>query len=818
MCTHFPLNNPLPRGLVAITLVLLLSAAPLLAQRPAATPRQSAPPAPEVTFDTLLAADRYKLYGEVRNVGQLLSSGGAGEIVEPIIKLADPGPQFKSIINFLKKNSEALGSSRLMFATWAVRTDLPSVLVAIEFSNQDDAAKFAPKLEKFIPTVLPPPPSPEATPAGQSTPNSSPAPAASPKEAKPSAAPTPSPGPEQPSFVISHSGNLVFLSDKSFKFEKLHPASAKTLFQDQNFRIAHDKFSSEPVFLYFNIALEEQSKPQPSSPTKTQAELEAERAKQEEEDARTNQIAAEMASATPEPQPTSEAPKAVLMAGQSPSPSPTPTPSMEERAQKIASAQIGQLLNSLGYGEPQEPEAVGLALALDGNEYVVRALLIDKPEAKKLPIPFLPQLVSGPPYTGDAASVLPDDTEVLVSASIDLTQTHDGMRKAAELKAKEDAGPEASVYKNGVMIAPRGAKEPAPDAFAEFERKAGFKIRDELLPALGNEIALAGSLRTLQGAGVLNLGPATPSTQTAKKEENKDDAKKQAESLLPLLLIEVKDRDTMRRLMPHILTGLGIGEANLIAQTEHREDTEMVNYAGMFAYAFVGNFLVISDAAGVRRLIDANVNHQTLSANTVFHNSRRWQSQRTLGQIYISPALMQDYQDAVRAQSATMDAGLRDFLLSLDPRSEAITYALANEGLGTQHELHVPKNLIITMVAGISSATKNPPPEANETIAIMVMRIAAAAETQYKEGPGKGNYGTLQQLIDAKLMGPPEMYEKYGYKFDLTVMGDQFEAVATPREYGKTGKRSFFVDKSGVVRGDDHGGGPATIADKPVQE
>jgi hypothetical protein len=29
----------------------------------------------------------------------------AGEIVDQIVKLADPGPQFKSIISFLKKNS-----------------------------------------------------------------------------------------------------------------------------------------------------------------------------------------------------------------------------------------------------------------------------------------------------------------------------------------------------------------------------------------------------------------------------------------------------------------------------------------------------------------------------------------------------------------------------------------------------------------------------------------------------------------------------------------------------------------------------------------
>jgi hypothetical protein len=92
-----------------------------------------------------------------------------------------------------------------------------------------------------------------------------------------------------------------------------------------------------------------------------------------------------------------------------------------------------------------------------------------------------------------------------------------------------------------------------------------------------------------------------------------------------------------------------------------------------------------------------------------------------------------------------------------------------------------------------------------------------SVEEQYKQGPGKSSYGSFQQLIDMKML-MPDQFDKYGYKFELSATGDRFEAVATPKEYGKTGKRSFFVDKSGVVRGDDHGGGPATIADRPVQE
>jgi len=163
-----------------------------------------------------------------------------------------------------------------------------------------------------------------------------------------------------------------------------------------------------------------------------------------------------------------------------------------------------------------------------------------------------------------------------------------------------------------------------------------------------------------------------------------------------------------------------------------------------------------------------------------------------------------------------MDQAMRDFLLSLDPRSEAITYALSNDGQGMQHELHLPKNLILTMVAGISSSVKNPPPEANEGIAIGLLQYLANSEAQYKAGPGKGSYASLQQLVEAKMFRSEE-FDRYGYNFQVTVNGDQFEAVATPREYGKTGTRSFFVDKSNAVRGGDHGGGPATIADPVIQ-
>src|SRR3989441_12619792 len=305
----------------SLVIATALVTAPLLAQRPTTTPakpqaqREATPRIPDPTFETLLGADTYKLYGEVRNVGQLLNTGGAGEIVEPIIKLANPPQEFQSIIKFLKKNEEALVTSRLLFASWPARADVPDAFVAIEFATPEEAAKFYPKLETFLPTVLPPVPiepepkpnrPPEAKPSEpgkqpMAEPGKGGTQAAPPAERRAGSARTEAPQERLP-FVISHKGNLVFISDKSFKFEKLHPASSKALAEDQNFRIAHDRFSSESIFLSFNVGLEDRSKPKASAgPFVT--EQEAERSRLKDTDAALDQTPARPPSDPSMPQP-----------------------------------------------------------------------------------------------------------------------------------------------------------------------------------------------------------------------------------------------------------------------------------------------------------------------------------------------------------------------------------------------------------------------------------------------------------------------------------------------------------------------------------
>ena len=44
---------------------------------------------------------------------------------------------------------------------------------------------------------------------------------------------------------------------------------------------------------------------------------------------------------------------------------------------------------------------------------------------------------------------------------------------------------------------------------------------------------------------------------------------------------------------------------------------------------------------------------------------------------------------------------LRNFLYRLSPVIDPVSYSLTNDGLGPMHELHVPRNTVMLLVAGL---------------------------------------------------------------------------------------------------------------------
>ena len=750
--------------LAALLLIFTLFTSPALAQKrqTPARPQPKAAPAPAPTFDNLVPADSYVVYGEVRDAGQLIRSSAINDLLAPILKLAGPPKEFKSVVKWLNAHADQVMSSRLLVAAWNVNKQVPETLVAIEFASPEEAAKFTTPLNEFLPTVLP---TPTPDPSTKNAP------------------------PPKPPFHLERLGSLVVISPRPWTMKQLRPAGSKPLGDDPNFRTARNRFNSEPIFAFVDFKLMNKEDEE------RRKQAEAERQKVEEQ-AKQNAKPPEQAVTNEE---LIEAEKAVklggpvaILAAEPPKETPTPDP---------VTAALGYLGDSFFGGETHMPDAVALALSFEGESFDLRGLLVNAPGETSDALPFWPNVIPGMAIAPEAPSVFPANTELFATMSLDLPQIYAAMSKPRKSEFTFSKG------RMGQMT--RVEIEPP---FKPIEKQLNLSIENDLLPLLGSEVAVG---LPMQGLNVVGFGPppASPGKNPEKK-ENENEPDQPVSTHAPILAISVKDRERLRVLMPKLIEALGFKGASSFATTERREDTELISYANLFAYAFVGDFLVLSsDAATTRNVVDSYLKHETLASDTHYRAYTRWQSRQLQGQFYISPALMESYRTwATQSMTTRMGDQMQNFLATLSTVAQPITYSLSNEGIGPLHELHVPKNLLAIFVAGISGEMNPPPLVQNERMAIGLMYQIVYAEEQYKSKNGGGNYGTLEDLISADLFSK-DAIEKSGYKFEVIINGDKLEVSAVPSEYGKTGSLSLFLDQTHVLRGGDRNGAAATAAD-----
>jgi hypothetical protein len=112
---------------------------------------------------------------------------------------------------------------------------------------------------------------------------------------------------------------------------------------------------------------------------------------------------------------------------------------------------------------------------------------------------------------------------------------------------------------------------------------------------------------------------------------------------------------------------------------------------------------------------------------------------------------------------------------------------------------------------------------ANEGSAINSLRKIHAAEATYQATAGRGDFGNIEDLHRHNMIAADlASGTRRGYRFKVEAVKDTgeglpgFIAVAVPTDYGSTGKRSFFVDETGVIRAADSQGMEATRHDPPV--
>ena len=104
----------------------------------------------------------------------------------------------------------------------------------------------------------------------------------------------------------------------------------------------------------------------------------------------------------------------------------------------------------------------------------------------------------------------------------------------------------------------------------------------------------------------------------------------------------------------------------------------------------------------------------------------------------------------------------------------------------------------------------------NEIAAQARLRSIVTAEMAYSM-ESQGEYASLDTLVERGLMADPSRGKLNSYRFNVRVKRGGFEVTAEPERYGITGKRSFFVDESRILRGGDKHGSTANASDPMIE-
>ena len=788
------------------------------AAQPQAPPRRAEPDTP---VEEMLAADSYTVYLELRRVGTLARGAEVKSAVASLVLFG--GSEAKPLTDlyaFVSDNAEALGESRVVAAFLPARPEVPQGLIAVELESLAAAAAFEPKLRRMLGEGVPQ--------VKQAITGAAREPAL-PRRAERARGAAKAPAPD---FVLKRSGRWLLAADAPFTLKRLRgEEGAPSLADSARFQSVRARFASDALFVYVDTnvaqqgwalqmqrAAEEQPEmtgavvnpPEPGTGESgviigiregrpgetTAAVINPEEAQPESED---------------EPGPDSELTPEEVAAieaeegeGEESKAEPPPPPTEEE----LAVLGMSRVLGGLWGGAPRIPGAFALGASLDGGAVAVRLAVENTPDGLVSIIPFLPNFVSGPPVTAETAAVAPADAELYVAGSLDWTQVYNQTLGAAAV--------------NPVMVrhtfpegdggwSEKAKQQPSVDeTIAAVEKLFGFKFREDLLPALGNEVAISMPLKEFM------LGRARVATEKEKKEAEARDAEPGF-----LYLAALNSPERVREILPRALVAFGFAAPGTPQRAEKRKgfDIHTLGAGEGFAYAVVNNFLVAGELKAVRHCVDSFDARQTLASANAYRDAVAWQAKQKLAHIYLSDAIMKATLEETRRRSGgSTDPVVRTLLAQLEAAEAApASYEATNEGDVVVHAARLPVSLVRNYALTIAVTVKDAPVLTNEAMAFYALQRIVWAESAYKDERKKERFGTLEELMEEKLL-EKTFIENHGYRFEVEVVGDKFSVSATPKSYGKTGRRSFFADQTGTFRAADRKGQPATPDDPAVEQ
>jgi hypothetical protein len=786
-----------------------------------------AEPGPSV--EEMLAADSYTVYLELRRVGTLARAEEVKSAVASLNLLG--GAEAKPITDlyaFVSDNAEALGESRVVVTFMPARPEVPQALLAVELESSDAAVAFEPKMRRMLGERVPQ--------VKKAIAGAAPEPVLVPKPdagerargaAKPAAA----------DFALRRVGRWLLAADAPFTLKRLRGDEDQPRLADSpRFQSVRARFASDSLFVYVDTNVAQQGwalqmqrasegqQPQDTAttgvvltapgvgvivgerePGNPEAQPEPTAAPESGEPATTPQVVEDVKQSSPEVAARiAEAEGNLAEHNNDINNMPPPPPPSEE---EVAVRGMGRVLGGLWGGVPRIPGAVALGAGLDRGALAVRLAVENTPDGTISIIPFLPNVVSGPPVTGETAAVAPADAELFVAGSLDWTQIYNSTLGAASVNPATLAASFGGGEEEGGAKAER--QPTADETIAAVEKLFGFKFKEDLLPALGNEVSISLPLNT----GDFGLGRPRPGGEEKKEE-------REAEPGF-VFIAALNNPDRVREILPRALVAFGFAAPGTPRRAEKRKgfDIHTLGASDGFSYAIINNYLVGGELKAVRHCVDSFDARQTLASANVYRDAVAWQAKQKLLHLYLSDSVMKGALEETKKRSgASTDPVVRTLLAQLEAAETApASYEATNEGDVLMHEVRLPISLVRSYALTLAVSAKDYPVIANETMAVYALNRIAGAQSAYKDDKKKGRYGTFEELIAEELL-EKTFLENAEYKFELEVAGDKFEVSATPRTYGKSGRRSFLLDQTGTVRAADHKGQPAKADDPAVEQ
>jgi hypothetical protein len=326
------------------------------------------------------------------------------------------------------------------------------------------------------------------------------------------------------------------------------------------------------------------------------------------------------------------------------------------------------------------PYAIALGCSLQGDAVTLRALMLYNPNQSAGPFAGLfSSIASGQMGQPVAANFAATDADLFADMMIDWDKIYEAIESVFAMIASAQSKGDA-----------QSGSLQSVDVFAMAEASLGFSIKYDLLPTLGNEVAisLSGFDRFLIPATRL-ASRATASTRPP----------------LPrfMLMVALKDSARFEKLINQFINKQG-GAAGQLARAPYRGAT--ISYNKDVAYTISQGFFIISgNSADIRRALDARALGSSLASTAEFR-AAVGSSEQTMLQAYLSAGITKKLSESISADIVKANAEMKDFVRSAAQTNSAIGLTMMPDSDGLMIEMRAPTSL--TFIALAALATNKP--------------------------------------------------------------------------------------------------------------